>query len=221
MEYISPITSGLGSFFDYISKTPVLIGAIIAASIAIWGIITQRAISREKCTLDFEAKYKENNKVIESNQKIVAFLKETKGFPQAERLNAIKANEDIIKEIKNFLNEWERAAAACSIKLYDSSYLYKIFGSTVIYFYQELRPYIQYRQEANPRFYIQFTKLAVEWQIIRFNESAKSQLDKKLKTNLNVIWSKNLTLRDGQLLGAHNHDIKSLKSALKKINKIS
>lgn len=176
-------------------QAPV-ISALIAALLAVWGIRTQRSISRQKNSLDFESAYKRNAELITHNENIVKFIQGVRNneienpADILERL-ASKPNKDLTesekelsRSIATILNEWERTANATFSGLYDDNYLYRAHGTAIIQIYSSLKKYIEKRQETNPRLFINFTMLSVKWGVKRCkedNDKLHSKLRKQLK----------------------------------------
>ena len=50
--------------------------------------------------------------------------------------------------------------------------LYRVYGGTVSHLWRNLAPYIEVRQQHNPRLYINFTRLAIRWQNRRVKEKS-------------------------------------------------
>lgn len=175
-------------------QAPV-ISALIAALLAIWGIRTQRNISRQKNSLDFESAYKRNDELINHNSKIVKFIQDvrcgaiTNRDEVLEKL-ATKPNseltedeKELVKSISTILNEWERTANATFSGLYDDNYLYRAHGTAIIQIYSSLKKYIEKRQETNPRLFINFTMLSVSWSMRRCKEDG-DKLSNKIRKQL-------------------------------------
>lgn len=187
--------------FDYSSvfSAPV-ISALIASSVALWGIKTQRSISRQKNSLDFESAYKRNPELIKHNDVIIQLIHDIRSKvipdPVLYLTETAKANYQTLpdpelakarnKSISTILNEWERTANATFSGLYDEDYLYKANGTAILEIYTALKPYIQVRQALNPRLFINITILCIRWGTRRCKEDNKN-MSTKLTAQLNVL----------------------------------
>lgn len=176
--------------------------ALIAAIVAVWGIKTQRSISRQKNSLDFESVYKRNTEIAAHNSIIISLINAIKENKLANHVDYLKnlaeqnyvgMDDEQVQEGKNrclsivtILNEWERTANAMFSNLYDEDYLYRAHGTAIIQIYSGLQPFIEARQSKNPRIFINFTVLAIRWGARRCLED-KEDVSKKLKRQLNNI----------------------------------
>jgi hypothetical protein len=175
-QFISTVYPFLSSTKNFILINPVLTSGACAGCIALWGILTQRRLSREKNSIDFETQ-------ISSSKDYRAAIRATLMMSSSEIEAAIKdknTDQNFVK-ITNVLNTWERCARSVHSNLYDDNYLYKVFGSTVIGLYRTHLIFIESRQETNPRFYIQFTAMASHWMVRRYKEEKNGDLSEKLK----------------------------------------
>lgn len=178
-------------------QAPV-ISALIAALLAIWGIRTQRSISRQKNSLDFESAYKRNDELIAHNFTIVKFIQDVRCGVVANRDQILEKlasapnselSEDeanLAKSIATILNEWERTANATFSGLYDDNYLYRAHGTAIIQIYSSFKRYIEKRQETNPRLFINFTMLSVSWGMRRCKEDSDKLSSKIRRQLLNI-----------------------------------
>ncbi len=91
------------------------------------------------------------------------------------------------KDAMLLLNEWERVANGIIHKVYDENLLYSAHGGTVILLFNRTRRYIENRQEKNPRVYILFTKLALDWKLRRAYEDRKGS-KRNLKITLQEVY---------------------------------
>ncbi|EEW1437697.1 TPA: DUF4760 domain-containing protein [Escherichia coli] len=147
-----------------------IIAAVIAAAIAIISIRKQRQTSREKNSLDFESSYKRSDKVEDAWQTMLDILKVKKIIPlEMWGRNEVRQTKEA-RALMTVFNEWERCANAIRNGLYDESFLYKVFGSTVIFLAKEFEPYLAARRSVNIKFYGNFCWLAENWMIRRGRE---------------------------------------------------
>ncbi|WP_350603146.1 DUF4760 domain-containing protein [Pseudoalteromonas sp. SMN1298-MNA-CIBAN-0114] len=201
---------------DWMQTNPVLVSGFLASCVAVWGISTQRSISREKNSIDFESKLNSNRKYIDDLSKIAEIM--NKGPAELERIASDKSEG--FNEIINILNEWERCANALRRNVYDDEYVYKVFGSGVMTLYTRLQPFIIIRQEVNPRFFIQFTIMASSWMIRRHDEDSRHAHTQKLQELLKMKRECKVTLKKGDITYAdHSGHIKNFKKAVKQLKK--
>ena len=147
-----------------------IIAALIAAAIAIISIGKQRQTSREKNSLDFESSYKRSDKVEDAWQTMLNILKLRKIIPlEMWGRDEVRQTKEA-RALMTVFNEWERCANAIRNGLYDEMFLYKVFGSTVIFLAKEFEPYLTARRSVNIKFYGNFCWLAENWMIRRSRE---------------------------------------------------
>jgi len=153
-----------------------IFAAIIAAAIAIISIRKQRQTSKEKNSLDFESSYKRSDKVEEAWQVLLNVLKVRKTIPlEMWGRDEVRQTKEA-RALMTVFNEWERCANAIKNGLYDELFLYKVFGSTVIFLAKEFEPYLTARRSVNIKFYGNFCWLAEKWMIKRSWENADGNL---------------------------------------------
>lgn len=165
-------------------KHPALHASLIASTVAIVGIRKTRQSAREKNSIDFETIYKTNENILKA-WKIALPIMISANNNEIRRYAGIflsKENESI----NTILNTWERAANGIFHNVYDGNFLYKTYGTTVIKLYEELHPFIEARQAKNPRFYLQLSRLYINWKIKRQREN-KDAVNKDLKVALKVL----------------------------------
>lgn len=150
-----------------------IIAAMVAAAIAIISIRKQRQTSKEKNSLDFESSYKRSDKVEEAWQVLLNILKVRKTIPlEMWGRDEVRQTKEA-RALMTVFNEWERCANAIKNGLYDELFLYKVFGSTVIFLAKEFEPYLTARRSVNIKFYGNFCWLAEKWMIKRSWENAE------------------------------------------------
>ncbi|CNB98434.1 Uncharacterised protein [Yersinia frederiksenii] len=140
-----------------------IIAATVAAFIAIFSIGKQRQTSREKNSLDFESSYKRSDKVENAWQTLLNIIKLKKVIPLHMWGRDTVRQTVEARALMTVFNEWERCANAIRHGLYDDEFLYKVFGSTVLFLAKEFEPYLLARRAVNPKFYNNFCWLADNW----------------------------------------------------------
>lgn len=168
-------------FKDIPASLSVLFSSLITVCIAYSGIMKQRQIAREKNSLDFEAAYKHSIQINEAWDVLISisqnsYKESVKKWAKSENLSS---NEAL--SIRVLLNEWERVANGVFHNIYDSAFLYKIYGSYLIKMHSLLLPYIRERQEKNYRLYYQLDKLVMEWRVKRGREDPNKKFVEEIK----------------------------------------
>ncbi|WP_238321017.1 DUF4760 domain-containing protein [Serratia grimesii] len=158
------------------ANSPTFFPAAVGALIAVFSIRTQRKTSKEKNSLDFEAAYKRNEKVVEAWSEVLRIYADRGNVPLEEWGKPENSQSDGSKALKIIFNEWERCANAVHHKLYDEEYLYKVYGSTLIFLDVCFEPYIQECWKKNHRFYRNMKMLALRWRVRRAYEDDDGDL---------------------------------------------
>lgn len=177
-----------------------LIAAMIAAAIAIISIRKQRQTSKEKNSLDFESSYKRSDKVEDAWQTLLNVLKVRKVVPlYMWGRDEVRQSKEA-RALMTVFNEWERCANAIRNGLYDELFLYKVFGSTVIFLAKEFEPYLAERRSINIKFYGNFCWLAEKWIIRR----AREQGEGPFLLPYNIAYTPTLAVPDNIKSGIRN-----------------
>lgn len=163
-----------------------LLVGFIAAFIAVRGLNHNVRAAKMKNSLDFESVYKHNSKVVESSLEIKKILSKRLDYPIENWGLESNFQSSEALHISTILNEWERCANGIYHKVYDDDFLYGTYGSTVIFLFTHLQPYITARQKHNPRAFTRFCWLALNWKIRRDSVSSKESVH-KLKKALKLL----------------------------------
>lgn len=171
----------LNSIVNFLTTHPALspvcsatITAIVAGVIALFTIKKQRQTARENNSLSFEKDYKRCEYVRKAWDIVIdRVIKNRLSIPVERYTEPELSRSDEGRAIKDILNEWERAANAVNSKLYDDEFLFKAFGSTVIFLRTAFGPYIEARQKEGPSYYEHFMKMSLRWVIRRDAEPNK------------------------------------------------
>lgn len=159
---------------------------LLAALIALRALRHNVQAAKTKNSLDFESTYKHNEKIVKSSLEIKKIIKRKLDVP----ISSLGLEENFQREealhISAILNEWERCANGIYHKVYDDDFLYGTYGSTVIFLYTHLYPYIEVRQKHNPRVFTKFCWLALKWQIRRDKNTGK-KTDRVLSEALELL----------------------------------
>lgn len=168
----------LSHILSFIKDYPVILSTLSAGLFALIALLNNIRMNRTKNSLEFESKYKHNEKIVEATIQIKKILRSTTpvaNWGKEEHCFTVEA-----LALSTVMNEWERCANAIYHKVYDNDFLYGTYGSTVIYLFTNLKPYIDKRQDHNKRVYAKFCWLAIRWKIQRDSEES-NKADKHLK----------------------------------------
>lgn len=155
--------------------SPTFYPGLAGAVIAVTSIRNQRRTSREKNSLDFEAAYKRNKEVVDAWKEVLRIYKDRANFPIADWGKDEYSQTEGGLALKIIFNEWERCANAVNNDLYDDRYLYKVYGSTLIFLDVHFEPYMEECRKRNPRFYRNMKCLALKWRVRRAYEDADNE----------------------------------------------
>lgn len=158
-------------FKDNPSFFGILFSAFLGGSIAIIGIWKQRQTAVSKNTVDFEAALGSDEDYDKHWEAIKAAVAERKRIPVANWATDKNFEKPSAEAIRYVLNSWERAANGISKRVYDSRFLYEMYGTHVISMHEQLLPYIiRVRQDRQARAFSKFLDMAEQWRRWRLNE---------------------------------------------------
>lgn len=106
---------------------------------------------------------------------MLRIYKDRANFPIADWGRDENSQTDGAKALKIIFNEWERCANAVNNDLYDEQYLYKVYGSTLIFLDVHFEPYMEECRKRNPRFYRNMKCLALKWRVRRAYEDSENE----------------------------------------------
>jgi hypothetical protein len=172
----------MSPFICWLLKNPTFPVVLISAIIAFIGFYTTRHLTRSKHTIDFESSYHQSEKLGEALKQMLAWNEQHPNWADTEAL-ASTPDHAMVTHIREMLNTWERASIAVRRKVYDEDLLYNAYGTSVIWMWKAMVPYMRKRQAHNPRLYMNFDWLAVRW-MIRRNDSKDAAYTRKLKIAL-------------------------------------
>lgn len=175
MDLVLSDLSYIGKIFSSIwESSPTFYPGAAGALIAVISIRNQRKTSREKNSLDFEAAYKRNKDIVDAWSEVLRIHKDRHNFPIADWGKEEYSQTDGAKALKLIFNEWERCANAVNNGLYDERYLYRVYGSTLIFLDVHFEPYMEECRKRNPRFYRNLKCLALRWRVRRAYEDQEN-----------------------------------------------
>lgn len=157
--------------------------ALLAGAIAISGIVKQRQTARSKNTIDFEASLS-NSESYNSALAQITKIRE-RNEKHKYKIDSWAADDEAssseTRAIKTVLNYWERASNGVRKDVYDSDFLYDIYGTHVINLYNVMLPFIEARQKKQPKAYEHFLALCENWVKKRQTEDEKKARKNKNK----------------------------------------
>jgi len=176
LHLIEGASAGLWKFIhDTWHNSPTFFPGLFGAIFAWFSIRNQKQNSREKNSLDFEAAYKRNDKVVEAWDTVRKIYSERNVHQLSHWGTKDTEQTPEAKALATIFNEWERCANAVNNGLYDDHYLYRVYGSTLIFLDVHFSPYIEERRKINPRFYRNMKILALTWRIRRAYEDSDGE----------------------------------------------
>ena len=116
----------------------VFVSAFVAAAIAIWGILTQRAIARRRATLDLIVKIESDSDLIAARKKFIELAKAPGGLGVWAELEKEQSEE--VQSIRLVLNEFELISIGIQRGILDYDFFKLWNRSTTIRFWHSAAP---------------------------------------------------------------------------------
>lgn len=140
----------------------VFVSAFVAAAIAIWGILTQRAIARRRATLDLIVKIESDSDLIAARKKFIELAKAPGGLGVWAELEKEQSEE--VQSIRLVLNEFELISIGIQRGILDYDFFKLWNRSTTIRFWHSAAPFVTTLRSrtANQALYHEFQEL-VSW----------------------------------------------------------
>jgi Domain of unknown function (DUF4760) len=143
-----------------IHNQAVFITAGVAAGIAIWGVLSQRAIARRRATIDLIAKNEADHDLITGYQKFVELAIDPKGLA----IWADQSNEKTpeTQSIRLILNQYELVAIGIQLGILDFKLWQRWGRSTTIRTWKHAAPFAAKLRDRleNPAIFHEFEELA-------------------------------------------------------------
>ncbi|WP_416423698.1 DUF4760 domain-containing protein [Pseudomonas sp. App30] len=155
--------------FFFLKKNPTLIFLTVTSCIAYlsWG--SQRHLTRAKHTMDFQVSFSDSEVMRKAAKTFhVKLCKMT-----SAEIVALAVERKPTKEhdrVVQILNAWERVAVALKHDVYDEEMLYDIYGTLLLKLCSTLNPFIQQRQSANAKVFVNLKWLYLRWKVRREQE---------------------------------------------------
>jgi len=159
MEDVAPAVAG-ATFLGINEVQAILLTATVAASIAVWGILSQRAITARQVTLNFIRESEADNDIISARQLFNDLAMDGDGLGKWARDEHAKSKE--AQAIRLILNEQELIAIAIQRGILDDTTYRRFFKSGVIKTWKYAAPYVLARRTrtGNVSLYHEFEELA-------------------------------------------------------------
>lgn len=118
----------------------VLLSGAGAATVAVWGIFTQRAIARRRTTFDHIAASDQDGDVIKARNKFIELAKAPGGL--APWADENKEQTDEVQSIKLVLNDFELISIGIQRGIIDAKLYQRWFKSGVIRHWKYAEPFV-------------------------------------------------------------------------------
>lgn len=137
----------------------ILLTASLAAILAVWGVITQRVVTRRSATLDFLSRVDTDNDLIDAREKFNKLTEVDGGL--AVYADPKKYHTDDAKSIRLVLNEHERIALGIQFGILDREFVKRHCRGQLIADWTFAAPFVyKIRAEtSNPAIYHEFEDL--------------------------------------------------------------
>lgn len=138
----------------------ILLTALVAAALALWGVITQRVVSRRSATLDYLWEIDSDRDILEARETFIRVTKEDGGI--ARYASRDKRGSDETDAIRLILNTHERVAIGIQFGILDSEFMKRHSRGTILQDWALAAPFVYaIRAEVdNPAIYHEFEELA-------------------------------------------------------------
>lgn len=150
----------------------ILLGALIAALVAIVTVRKARQTARDKNSIDFETTYKKSQEIRNAWTHYKSQIKKMSKQDISNLFN--NPDSQGFKACIVLLNEWERAGNGVYSRLYDGRFLYGVYGSAIVQLHEDLSPFIEEARKEKSKAFIQFTRMYCDWRMRQERECNKS-----------------------------------------------
>lgn len=138
----------------------IFLTAVVAALLAVWGVITQRIVARRAATLDFVSRMDTDKDLINARAIFLKTAKEDGGL--AVFADESKRDTDQVQSIRLVLNECERIAIGVQFGILDREFICRHGRGTLLRDWSLAAPFVykirtEYR---NPALFHEFEDLA-------------------------------------------------------------
>jgi Domain of unknown function (DUF4760) len=138
----------------------VFITATFATIVAIWGVLSQRAIARRRATLDLIARNEADHDLIEGYKKFVELALAPEGLAKWADVANEKTTET--QTIRLILNQYELVAIGIQLGILDFKFWQRWGKSITVRSWKHASPFVSKLRErvSNPAIYYEFEELA-------------------------------------------------------------
>lgn len=160
--------------FFFFKRNPTLIFLSVTSVLAFLSWRTQRHLTKAKHTMDFQVSFSDS----ETMKKAAKTFHTRLCKMTSEEIVSLAAMRHPAKHhahVVQILNAWERVAVALKHDVYDEEMLYDIYGTFLLKLCSTLSPFINYRQEENPKVFVNLKWLAMKWQVRRCASNDKAE----------------------------------------------
>lgn len=133
------------------------------AVIALCGFFSQKKISRAKNTIDFQNDFISSERIFNAFQESARIARSKISSEMRELALDISENESDLKAVRLTLNTLEGLANGVYSGVYEEDILFNSYAYFVTQTYLQYLPYIEEIRKRNPRYYHNFSKLAMNW----------------------------------------------------------
>jgi Domain of unknown function (DUF4760) len=139
----------------------VLISTCVATLIAIWGVLSQRAIARRRATIDLITRNEADHDLIKGYQKHIELALAPEGL--AKWADVAKEKTVETQTIRLILNQYELVAIGIQLGILDYKFWRRWGRSTTIRSWKHASPFVLKLRErlSNPAIYHEFEELAL------------------------------------------------------------
>jgi hypothetical protein len=137
-----------------------LLVGFVAASIAVWGILTQRAIARRRATFDHISKTEADADFIQARRTFIELAKQKDGLSPWSSEDCEKTAE--VQAIKLILNDFELIAIGVQRGIIDFEFYKRWHRSGVLRHWAYAKPFVEglRRRTSNSALFHEFEQLA-------------------------------------------------------------
>ena len=157
---VANVTTVTNSLIPISDTDAVILTAIVAAIIAIWGVSNQWAITRRQLTLQHISKTDSDRDMIEARTIFIRLAKEKHGLVKWASEENEKTNE--AQAIKLVLNDFELTAIGCQLNIIDYTLLARYSKSGILKYWFHAAPFIYAirARTKSPALFHEFEELA-------------------------------------------------------------
>jgi fumarate reductase subunit C len=158
--------------FHFLKRNPAVIFLTVTSVLAYLSWRSQRHLTRAKHTMDFQVSFSDSE-TMKKAAKTFHTLLCNMSTDELVRLSVSRKPSKQHERVVQILNAWERVAVALKHDVYDEEMLYDIYGTFLLKLCSTLSPFINHRQELNPKVFVNLSWLYVKWRARRCGSEDK------------------------------------------------